>query len=119
MKAKHVLGILLVFMLCAALVDARNEELGHAGRWWTILSSLAFSFLSFFWYRLDSDQRQYPRTMPLNVGVVALGLFVIPYYLVRSRPAGQRGRALLRLAGFVLLMFVVSMIGMALYDLVA
>lgn len=72
---------------------------------------IVFSFLSFYWYRLDSDERRYRRSKPLNVGVIAVAAVALPYYLVRSRPAGQRLRALLRLAGFALALGVGAVVG--------
>jgi hypothetical protein len=48
-----------------------------------------FALLIFIWYRLDTDQRAYRRTPLLNVGVVALAVFALPYYFFRSR--GARG----------------------------
>jgi hypothetical protein len=47
--------------------------------------SLVAAFLVFFWYRLDSDQLQYRRSVWLNVGVIALGIVALPYYFFRSR----------------------------------
>jgi apolipoprotein N-acyltransferase len=111
MKPKHVLGMLLAFTLLAALIDARETQHGASAPWWALMSSLIFSFLCFCWYRLDSEQRQYRRTVLLNVGVIALAAVAIPYYVVRSRPPGQKGRALLRFGGFVLLLIAVSFCG--------
>jgi hypothetical protein len=50
---------------------------------WAI--SIAALFLLFAWYRFDSDSRNYKRTPLLSIGVVALTLFVFPYYLFRTR----------------------------------
>jgi hypothetical protein len=50
---------------------------------WAI--SIAALFLLFVWYRVDSDSRNYKRTPLLSSGVVALTLFVFPYYLFRTR----------------------------------
>jgi hypothetical protein len=43
----------------------------------------------------------------------------VPYYLVRSRPAGEKGRALLRLAGFCALLVVAAGVGGVAYELLA
>lgn len=44
-----------------------------------------FLLLIFWWYRLDTDQHKYKRTPWLNVGVIAVGILVLPYYFFRSR----------------------------------
>ena len=54
-------------------------------------SDLAFllpeAILVFAWYRLDSTERAYPRSVWLNIGVVALALLALPYYFFRTRGA--------------------------------
>jgi len=47
--------------------------------------ALAGAMLLFFWYRLDTDERAFQRSIWLNFGVVALALFALPYYFFRSR----------------------------------
>lgn len=69
---------------------------------------IAMGFLLFSWYYTDSNARAYPRSRWLSIAVVALAWLAIPYYLVRSRPAGQKGRALLRCLGFVVLSLCVA-----------
>jgi hypothetical protein len=110
MKPKHILGMLLALVLFAALIDARVPHRGAVPAW-ALAHSLIFSFLCFSWYRLDSEHRQYRRTFLLNIGVIALAPVAIPCYVVRSRPAGQKGRGLLRLGGFVLLLIAASVCG--------
>jgi hypothetical protein len=44
-----------------------------------------FVFLVFLWYRLDTDQRAYRRTLFLSVGVIFLSVIALPYYFFRSR----------------------------------
>lgn len=39
----------------------------------------------FAWYRLDSDQHSYRRSAALNVAVIAITIFALPYYFFRSR----------------------------------
>ena len=43
--------------------------------------------LLFLWYRLDSDEHDYPRSIWLNTGVIGLALIALPYYLFRTRGA--------------------------------
>jgi len=62
--------------------------------------------LIFGWVYVDSTQRGYSRPRWLDLGVLALALIFVPVYLVKSRPRGQRARALgrflLAAGGFVL-----------------
>jgi uncharacterized membrane protein len=51
--------------------------------------------------------------------MVSVGFLAIPYYLWRSRPAGQRGRALLRFFGFVVLLVLVTALGMGIGEWLA
>jgi amino acid transporter len=46
--------------------------------------------LIFAWYRLDSDQRGYRRSIALNASVIAIAVVGLPWYLFRSRGA-KRG----------------------------
>lgn len=46
--------------------------------------------LIFAWYRLDSDQRGFRRSPGLNIGIIAVAIVGLPYYLFRSRGA-KRG----------------------------
>jgi hypothetical protein len=111
---RQVLGVLFVFTLLMGAFDghaiARHTEASGG----ELVFELLTSFLCFYWYRLDSDIRSYRRSAGLNVSVVMLAIVAIPYYLVRSRAAGQRGRALLRLAGFALLLAAGAVLGAAL-----
>ena len=119
MKCAHILALLLAVTLVFGVVDARETALGIQSGGWAVLSTLMFSFLSFYWYRLDSEARLYRRTALLNVGIVMLAIVAVPYYLVRSRPAGQKGRALLRLAGFCLLLVAAGTLGGIAYEWLA
>ena len=74
---------------------------------------IAFSVLTFAWYRFDSDIRGYKRSPLLNVSVVALGLFAVPYYLIRSRERGQRIKAILFFFGYLLAFIVALILGSA------
>ncbi len=56
-------------------------------------SSLIFSLLVFMWYWVDSQARGFRRQPLLSVAVVAVAFLAIPYYLFRSRAAGQRAKA--------------------------
>ena len=78
-----------------------------------------FSFAAFLWYCRDSNARDFIRSRWLSVAMVSVSLFAVPYYLWRSRPAGQRGRALLRFFGFFMLLVVVTAVGMGIGEWLA
>ena len=115
MKTVHILALLVAVTAVAGVVDAHDMALHVQSNGWAVLSTLIFSYLSFYWYRLDSEARLYRRSRWLSVGVVMLAIVAVPYYLVRSRPAGQRGAALLRLVGFWLLMIAAGVAGGTVY----
>jgi hypothetical protein len=119
MNRTRILALLVAVTAVYGVVAARQMALGIEYSGWDILSTLMSSFLCFFWYRLDSDARMYRRTALLNVGIVMFAVLAVPYYLVRSRPAGQKGRALLRLAGFSALLVLAAGIGGVAYGLLA
>lgn len=71
------------------------------------------AFLIYLWYRVDSDQRRFPRTTPLTAAVILIAAVGIPWYLLSSRP-GQQGRlAVMQAAGMFLLSLFLSAIGAA------
>ena len=72
---------------------------------------LAGVMLTFFWYRVDSDQRAYRRTVWLNVSVVALALIALPYYFFRTRGAIRGLVATVVFLGFAVLWSVLAALG--------
>lgn len=79
------LAILAVISLLVPLVEmlltGRVEELGSF--------ALAQNLLSippiFWWYHVDKAEKQYRAGPLMNVGVVALAVFALPVYFIRSR----------------------------------
>ena len=81
---------------------------------WTQATDLASSFLCFVWYCRDGDARSFIRSRWLNVAMVAATVLTIPYYLWRTRPRGERGRAIVRYIGFAALLGIVMGVGFVL-----
>ncbi len=84
-KLKHWMLILLGVVAFA---------MGSSGQWFypdgamppsDIWFMLPIMMLTFAWYRLDSDEREFERSIWLNMGIVALALLALPYYFFRSR----------------------------------
>ena len=78
---------------------------------WDYWFSFLFSFIGFVWYCRDRDARGYPHSRWLNVCMAGLGPLAVLYYLLRSRPRGQRARALLGLGGFLLAEVALMLLG--------
>jgi hypothetical protein len=119
MKTAHILALLVAVTAVAGVVDARDMALHIQSGGWAVLSTLMFSYLSFYWYRLDREAHLYRGSRWLSIGIVMLAIVAVPYYLVRSRPAGQKGRALLRLAGFAVLLGAAGAFGGLAYEWLA
>ncbi|MFC5478837.1 hypothetical protein [Massilia suwonensis] len=111
MRPKTVLIALLALMLVTGLVEPVEPAAAVSPLWWILLSGFLSSFLPFYWYRLDSEARLFLPSRWMSTGVVTLTPFVLPIYLLRTRPRGQRARALLRYAGFFVLMLLATMAG--------
>lgn len=111
MSTKHVLIAMLALMLVSGLVEPVEPAAAMPPAWWFVLSAFLTSFLPFYWYRLDSEARRFLPSRWMSTGVVTLTPVALPIYLLRTRPRGQRLRALLRCAGFVLLLLVATMAG--------
>lgn len=112
MTSRSLLLAILVLMVVNGVVDTSYEAAGAPPIGWSLGLALAFSFLVFAWYRHDSDEQGYRRTIWLNMGVLVASPLAVPYYLLRSRPAGKRLPAMARLAGFAVLMVLATALGM-------
>jgi len=119
MTARQTLALLVAATFVFGVVDAREVERGIQAGGWGILCTLLFSFLCFYWYRLDSEVHRFRRTALLNVGIVMLAIVAVPYYIVRSRPAGSKGRALARLGAFCMLLFFAGTAGAVFYKVMS
>jgi peptidoglycan/LPS O-acetylase OafA/YrhL len=115
MNQKRILIAMLLLMVLDGFIDASYAADGlDQPAAWSIPLTLCFSFLTFLWYRHDSDRVGYARSRWLNIAIILASPVSVPYYLLRSRPAGQKLRALLKCAGFALLMVLCAAIGMVL-----
>ncbi len=89
----------------AAIAGLRNSGLN-------IVYELAVLVICFIWLGLDSHQLQIRRPWWLNVGIVLLTSVFVPYYLYKTRAAGQRGQAILSFFGIVFGCIAAMMVGM-------
>jgi len=116
MTRKHFLITILLLVALEGIVEPASRAQSHLLAF-SIALALCSNFFCFAWYRHDRDERNYPRSLLLNMGIIAVVYIAMPYYLVRSRPRGQKLRALLRLAGFVLLMILSAVLGLVISKL--
>jgi peptidoglycan/LPS O-acetylase OafA/YrhL len=115
MTQKRILILMLLVMVVDGFIDATYaaNDLQQPAVW-SLPLTVCFSFLTFLWYRRDSDRVGYARSRGLNIAIILATPVSVPYYLVRSRPEGQKLRALLKCAGFAVLMVLCAAIGMVL-----
>jgi hypothetical protein len=84
--------------LALGFVDGATGYFLFPGQWFppsSVAIAVVGLFLTFWWYRLDSDSRAYRRTPLMSVAVVGVTIFALPYYLFRSRGFRQGGLATL------------------------
>ena len=72
MKTAHILALLVAVTAVAGVVDARDMALHVQSNGWAVLSTLMFSYLSFYWYRLDREVHSYRGSRWLGIGIVML-----------------------------------------------
>ena len=112
---KHALfALLFIAVLEGAMNGFASSRHAAEPLVWTHATSLASSFLCFVWYCRDGDARAFIRSRWLNVAMVAFTVLTIPFYLWRSRPRGQRARAIVRYVGFAVLLGIVTAAGFVL-----
>jgi peptidoglycan/LPS O-acetylase OafA/YrhL len=112
MKPNQALIALLLLIALIGGVSAYHElKLSQEPASWFVLSRVMAGSLVFLWYFLDSNERHYVRSKWLNIGVVAIALIAIPYYLFRSRPPGKRLSAFMRCIAYVVLLRVFGLAG--------
>lgn len=89
-----IFALTFVFGACDVWLEDAPHDVNKLFLWASIV---VVSALVFAWVRLDAKARGYRRSKWLDIGVLGLSLVFVPVYLIRSRPAGHRLRAL---AGF-------------------
>jgi signal transduction histidine kinase len=81
-------GYFVVAALALGFVDGVTAMLMYPGQVLP-LSSFAIDvvvlLITFAWYRLDSDSRDYKRSLLSSAMVIGAGIFVLPYYFFRTR----------------------------------
>jgi cytochrome bd-type quinol oxidase subunit 2 len=112
MSHQRVVSCIMVLMAATGLLDAGHAD---AAAQLHLVVGVAVSYLGFLWYRGDSDARGFRRPRWLSVAVVAFTVAMIPWYLVRSRREGERGRALMAYAACLAAAAFAVWVGMAIH----
>lgn len=113
MRHQRIMVWVMAMLAVTGGADAGDVADGGGAAGLHLLVAVAISYLGFVWYCGDSAARGYPRSSWLSVAVAAFTLATIPYYLVRSRRDGERGRALLTYAAYLAAAAFAVWVGMA------
>lgn len=100
LKLALILGFLAASLASGLLVQYHGPRQPFS--WMAIACVLLQAFLMFMWYRVDAQQKEFRRSVSLDVAVVGLAVIGLPYYLFRTR--GFRG-GVISTALLVLLMW--------------
>ena len=103
-----LVAMLALIALGALAQGAIGKNMGQV---FSILFKVLASFSAFVWYCRDSDARSYRRSLGRNILFNAVGIIFVPWYLLRTRPSGQRFAAIIDLGSFCLLMLVALVAG--------
>jgi amino acid transporter len=99
-----VFGVLIV-VLFPGLLEPQTSQAAIAelrGSVFNLGYQFAALVVCFLWLGLDSKQLDIRRPWWLNVGIVLLTSVFVPYYLYKTRPPGERMRAILNFFGIVI-----------------
>ncbi|MBQ0936898.1 hypothetical protein [Ideonella paludis] len=112
MNSKIILIVLFLTLglsgACSGYYESHHRATPKA---FDILFLAVSTVLVYRWYYLDAAARAYRRTALLGGAVIMLPLLALPYYLFRSRPTGQKMRALLGYFGLLVLAIVTIVLG--------
>lgn len=84
-----------------------------------LLFLLVSTVLVYLWYYKDAASRGYRRTPLMGGAVIMLAVLAIPVYLFRSRPSGQKLRAVLGYLGLLVLALLTLMLAGLPFELAA
>ena len=114
MDSRKALYILLTVLALSAAVSGylANERtpLGSSINLALNVVVIAFTYL---WYYHDASERNFKRSVALGGAIVLFPVLSVPYYLIKSRPAGQRGKSILKFLSACTVFVVVLIVSVA------
>ena len=81
-RALTLFYALVGFASGCGLAQFRIPGYGSIG---AIAGTLLLSIATFIWFRADSFQRSFRRSVTLDIAFVGITIIVLPYYLIKSR----------------------------------
>jgi len=112
--SRKLLLVFFLFVAVAGAVDGHFESLGvYTPAPLNLAEAFAFGAVLFAWYFFDAREHSFVRSKLLDVSVIALSIVAIPIYLVRSRPEGQKARAVMVFIALLILTGVLTWISLS------
>ncbi|MBI3896941.1 MAG: hypothetical protein HY308_01435 [Gammaproteobacteria bacterium] len=105
-KNKITLTLLLVLSFVIGALEYGPIRATHDSAALFMTQTLLSTLLIFIWFRLDASARQYRPSWFLNIAVIGLAIFALPYYFFRSR--GCRGG--FKTLALALVVFIATMV---------
>lgn len=111
-----ICGYLAINAVLGVLSAALSLELASIAQGAWFILSMAVPYV---WFYQDAAKRRFARTYPWTRGIILLSLVTVPLYLFKSRPPGQRLKAIAKAAGVFALSVLLPILGAALYATIA
>jgi hypothetical protein len=113
MKEKwHYLVAILAVAFISGVSDGWCAAVGwDQGMLFTFVPLTINLFFLFGWLRIDGQEIEYKRSDLMNIGIVLITPIIFPVYLAKSRPTGQRAKAIACFALFLVGWFVATFTG--------
>lgn len=112
-----MLGVSLVTGIVAVALAPPESGSGMTLSIPQIIANVVLFVLGFRWLHVDSAQLDIRRPIWLNVGIILLAAFFVPYYFYKTRPSGARLAPILWFFGLVIACAMASAIGTSLMSM--
>ncbi len=114
MDSRKALYILLaVLVLSAAASGYLANERAPLGSCINMALNVMVIAFTYLWYYHDATERKFKRSVALGGSIVLFPVLSVPYYLIKSRPAGQRGKSILKFLSTCVAFVVVLIVSVA------
>ncbi len=106
-----LLSIVFLYATLVGYLETHHDPLTKAIDLIFSVLMVAFTYL---WYYIDATERHYKRTTMLGGAIILFSLLSVPYYLYKSRPPGQKVRAVMNFLLVCVLWLVVIVVSASL-----